>query len=653
MTDVVPEEKKSIARFEIAAIVAILGLAAVLRFGWLGVNGFAWDEARISLDALRMARGGEFVLAGQPSSVDIPFFPASVWLFAIPFAISPDPLFATLTVAFVSLLTVVGVWLLARRLGVLAGLSAALYMAASPYAVFYGRSIWQPNLLAPLALAWLLAWWQSRQRAGRGGLIAAGVVGLIGTLTVQVHFAGAALAAATLYAAVRHYRGRKLVAVIVGGGIGLLAAVPYFYYITVVDPRVLDRFGGLLGSAAAVYDGQGFDNLIRLALAWDWGFLGLGDGDTFSRTPIIAALVGAVLVLGAVALVRCLWIRRKRSPTETAALTEMIIVAVLISPLFFIRHSSPVLIHYQLISLPAAAVLFGASTTLVSNRAWLGRIVRGLPLVVGIALAAVWATQIGLTLDQASSERPANSALSSILSESRNAALTPSPPLLFFTHGDDPAQDGEVAVFDALLWERDHRILNGDALLILPPYPATLMATLAPFQMWEEMEADGLARDPVAYPRREGALPFVAARYDGQTLPSGFSPVSPLRFADGSTLIGWRARYVGPRLRISTLWHVEDEAAPGTYQQFQHLRAADALEGDPLLVSDVGLSRNTWQVGDYVIVMADFFDAPADGALFVDVGHYTLPDLARVPITDGDESWTRLGPFSLAPENPS
>src|SRR5664279_922106 len=147
---------KSRTRSELIALLAILLLAAVLRFAYPGVSSFAGDEAHLSLDALRMARGGEFVLAGQPSSVDIPFFPASVWLFALPYALSPDPLVVTGFVSLISLSTVVGVWALARRWSVWAGLIAALYMAASPYAVFYGRSIWQPNLLAPLSLAWAI-----------------------------------------------------------------------------------------------------------------------------------------------------------------------------------------------------------------------------------------------------------------------------------------------------------------------------------------------------------------------------------------------------------------------------------------------------------------------------------------------------------------
>src|SRR5579871_1999398 len=190
---------KSRFKPEYLALVAILILAAALRFAYPGVNAFASDEAHISLDALRMARGGEFVLAGQPSSVNIPFFPASVWLFALPYLISPDPLVATWFVCAISLLTVIGVWGLARRWSAWAGLVAALYMAASPYAVFYGRSIWQPNLLAPLSLLWAITAYLGVTRADRFGKVAVGASVFLGLFVVQVHFAGIALVPATAY----------------------------------------------------------------------------------------------------------------------------------------------------------------------------------------------------------------------------------------------------------------------------------------------------------------------------------------------------------------------------------------------------------------------------------------------------------------------
>jgi hypothetical protein len=201
-------------------------------------------------------------------------------------------------------------------------------------------------------------------------------------------------------------------------------------------------------------------------------------------------------------------------------------------------------------------------------------------------------------------------------------------------------------------WGREHRIVQGGSLLILPDAPAYLMATLRPIQAWEEIDDAGLARDVQRFPRREGAEPFIATFYDGTPEPAGFTPLDePLRLSDGTQLEGWKARRVGPRLRISTLWRVLELPAPRTYQQFHHLRTADTLNSEqPFAISDVTISAQRWQVGDRLIVMGDFFVDEA-GPFWVDVGHYTLPDGQRIPGADGSEGIMRLGSFEMATDS--
>ncbi len=672
------------------ALIALLALAVVLRFGWSGVSSFAWDEANLSLDALRTIRGGQIALAGQPSSVAIPFFPASVYAFAIPYAFSPDPLVAVGFVAALSTLTVFGVWALGRALfGVPAGLVGALFMAVSPYAVLYGRSIWQPNLLAPLALAWLAAAYfglrdlpsrrpgQTHQDTTspltssphpptalhgegetsprpplyleRGRTIAIAVCVFLGGVVVQVHFAGIPLAVGTLYLLLRGRWWRQWRAVIVGAAAALIVALPYGVFLA-QNPAILERYGAVLGGTTR-YDLTGFENAAKLALGYGWGFLGGGEGELAAQNPVTAILAGALMVGGLIAVVRRVRPNGDDSaPASGAPLqraSELMLLALLISPLFFIRHSTPILPHYQLVALPAVALTVGAAVTLFGRASGTPRqrIWTVVVIVVSLALAGMWTRQLVTTLDNASIARMPNSALSSILRESRdaaNGAAAHGDLVMVLAHGDDPEIDGEVAVFETLLWDRRQRVVNGDVLLILPPEPTTLLATLAPFQAWEELAASGLARAVTEYPRREGALPFVAARYDGVTMPAGFTMLDPLAFADGTTLIGWRARRVGERLRISTLWRAGAALQMGTIQQFHHLQRADAPDGEPLSVSDVPLALHTWRAGDTVVVMADFFAVPPS-LYTVDLGHYTLPDVIRIPRVDGGDSVRLIG----------
>jgi hypothetical protein len=601
-------------------LVLIVALALVLRFGWVGVSSFAWDEANLSLDALRTVRGGQIALAGQPSSVAIPFFPASVYAFALPYVVSPDPLVATWFVSALSAAAVVGVWALGRRFfGVGAGLLAALFLASSPYAVLYGRSIWQPNLLPPLALAWLAsAWWASGAQTSPRRAWGVGLCVFLGGFTIQVHFAGVALVIGTAYLFLRGRWWRQLVPVLIGGAAALAFALPYFVYLA-QTPSILDRYAAVLGVQTR-YDLTGFENLLKLAFGYGWGYLGGGDGDLTAQNPYIAALVGLLLASGLVAL-------RRR------AYAGLVLLALLISPLWFIRHSTPVLPHYQLVALPAVALIAGASVRLLAARGWR----------VGVALAwllvaSIWTTQLARTMESAAAARMPNSALSSILREPRaaaHAAAAANLPVIVHLHGNDPRLEGEAAVFAALLWGHPQRIIDGDVLLVLPPEPATLMTTLAPFQAWEELEDGGLAQQVIAYPRRDGALPFMTARYDGVTAPAGFTPLEPVTFADGTTLLGWKVRRVGERLRVSTLWRADDPRSDARVQQFHHLHTLETLDDVPFAVSDVPLSLGSWRAGDQVVVMTDFFDLPS-GVYALDLGHYTLPDVARIPHADGD-----------------
>src|SRR5258708_22898530 len=90
-------------------LVLILILAAVLRLGWPGNVGFNQDEVGESLPALDMVHGRHFPLLGMNSSVRIPNPPMSIYLLAVPFALSDSPLVAT---GYVALLNVMAVMML-------------------------------------------------------------------------------------------------------------------------------------------------------------------------------------------------------------------------------------------------------------------------------------------------------------------------------------------------------------------------------------------------------------------------------------------------------------------------------------------------------------------------------------------------------------
>lgn len=87
--------------------------------------------------ALQMARDNQFAELGMQSSAGVPNFPAAVWLYAVPYAISTNPQWAIWLTGLVNTVAVVGVWWLGRNAwGAWAGLSAALLFASSPHLIF-------------------------------------------------------------------------------------------------------------------------------------------------------------------------------------------------------------------------------------------------------------------------------------------------------------------------------------------------------------------------------------------------------------------------------------------------------------------------------------------------------------------------------------
>ena len=174
----------------------ILLLAAWLRFNRLDQAEFLWDQAEISKWALKMARGGEIAWVGPPSSTGLYSFLGTVWLMAIPYTFSLNPIVATGFVALLNVLAVLGCYLLTRYwFGRRAAWVAALLFAVAPWGVIYSRKIWQVELLAPFTLLYVFTGWLAFVQGRRWALL---VHGLALAWLVQIHFSALALVPLTL-----------------------------------------------------------------------------------------------------------------------------------------------------------------------------------------------------------------------------------------------------------------------------------------------------------------------------------------------------------------------------------------------------------------------------------------------------------------------
>lgn len=640
---------------EAIALLTILAVAAWLRLGWPGINSFSFDEARLSLMSLQMVREGNFARLGMQSSTGVPNFPAAVWIFTLPYLVSADPLVATLFVGLLGTAAVAGVWWLGRQgWGGWAGLAAAAWLAASPFAVLYSRSIWSQDLLPPLAILWAIAAVIGIGRQ-RPAFIALHI--FLAGFAVQVHLAGVALLLATAWLCLRFALWRSWRPILLGGILALLLAVPYLYTIWCCGEGARADLQVVLAQPSQT-DGTAVRQLAGMGPGADWEWLLLGRDwqwqSGLANGLSIGSLLLGILILAGLSVLVIQAVRQWRAgrSDEAAVLVALVPVWAVCTALFFWRHKMEVFPQYQLVALPA---LFLAGASVVGwwpRRAW-GLLITALIAAAGLVQTA--ALTQGLTTV---ADRLTPGGIGTPLRWPRAAVqqLKDGRPVAVHAHGDIAEFFGDAATFRLLFWNYPHRLVDGRSVLLIPAPAedgagAYILLTFTDLPAWQEAQSLGLNGDLLELPRREGEPPYIALRLSTIQMPDSFEQIEPVTLTNGARLDGWHIRPLDDgKMRFTTWWYIAQSAPTADYHQFNHLR--DQLEGEPLAIQDAPTSSQTWQVGDTVITWVDFDLGPAEavpGPFWLDVGMYTWPAVERSPVLDrpGDPlAPIRLGPFN-------
>ena len=116
-----------------AILFALLALAALLRLGALDRMEFKEDEATALEHASRFVDDGAWPKVGLMASIGVPNPPGFIYLLAIPYALSRDPIFVTAFVALLNVAAAAAAFLFAARaFNRRVALIAALFFAVGP-----------------------------------------------------------------------------------------------------------------------------------------------------------------------------------------------------------------------------------------------------------------------------------------------------------------------------------------------------------------------------------------------------------------------------------------------------------------------------------------------------------------------------------------
>ena len=650
------ERKSSTHRFELILLGAVVLLAAWLRFWHIDQAEFLWDQSEISKWALDAGQKGEFRFIGTMSSTGLTTFPVAIWLMAVPFAISPSPVFGTGFVAFINLLAVIGCYFLTRRwFGRRAALVATLLYAVAPWAVIYSRKIWHTVLLPPFVMLHVATAWLAFVKGRRWALLAHG---LALALLVQTHFAALPFVLLTILWGLVFIKRLDWRFVVIGALLAALTFVPYF----IVDatrgwrstPRFLElaQLPSTVDAEAAratwvITTGRGLHILTGLDLYPDF----------VAGTLNVRWLFAAVGLLALVGVAIALWrvVRRVRTGLDDETAAALMAATWLLMPaLFLTRHNTMVAPHYFTATFPAQFILVG--WVVAQTERWKRRLGQIGHVVLIVLVAVLAATQVYETVSvlQFVMRRdttfggygtPVAYEIEAVETANRLRQELGGDEVIVLALGDESRMYEMPNAADVLMYDTPHRTVDIRSALVFPANPAIYWVA---YEMSPGEELLSTFTPEIAdarVPLREGVRSFRFYHWPGgepgtsckQALPDG-----PHTWANGAQLIGYCLEgdlKPGETLRWMLIWQPARTPAEDIYYHwFSHLvDGAGELRAQQ---DGPSLLPAYWRAGDTILNWFDLQippDAPQDGYT-MRVGMYTYPDVANVPLVDADGS---------------
>lgn len=623
-------------RREQAFFILILLLAAVVRMSWPGLTEFKADEARLLKLAYEMAEGGGMALRGIGSSVGFPNFPMSVWLYALPSWLSLHPYAATIFTGLLNTIAAVGCfWLVRRYWGTQAGLLAMLLIAVSPWAILYSRKIWAQNLLPLFVMGWgisaALAFVERRRRFLWLHLLCLAIV-------VQIHLAAIALVPATAVLLIIFWRRIAWRDLLVGGGLGLLTAVPFLIYLN-RDGFFTRLFANSLGTDGGAASEVAWSDALRFVWLLSTGreihsLAGPVAFESFlAQVPDLGAihLVWTLLILLGIGIAMNSAWRNWQEPSSQVGL--IVLVWLLVPTLFFtIWRSSPIFLHYFIATLPAQFILLAIGVNWLVQQSWLQEGTRT-AVWGGLVIAALLQLYIWLALFNFIANNPTPGGFGTSLAQKLSVAEqarqlmadSEATEILIAGAGENPLTAEFAAVYDTLLHKAPRRFVDVTRSALYPAETAVLL-----HDGQQRATSYGL-RLPVGAVFAENLPSFV------ELLPGNSAPIPEHVVEPVPIWTNWvsLAGYSGPVINSGQAdwrlhWHTGANPDPSDYHFFNHLLDANDQR---LSQADAALfAPSQWREGDVVV---SHFTLPwSDAAATMRVGIYRYPSQENVQIFD-------------------
>ncbi|MEO1663983.1 MAG: glycosyltransferase family 39 protein [Chloroflexota bacterium] len=588
-------------RREWMLLLMIITVAAAMRLARPGIVEFKHDEAYLSLLALDALAAGDLPMLGMPSSVGIPNAPTSVWLMMLPYAVTNNPLVATLFVAMLNMVGVSLLFLLAKRLFTThVAVIAALLYAVNPWAVLYSRKIWAQDMHTPFIL---LALWLGviGFMDGRRAFQVLTLPVLV--LAMQTHYAAWTLL--PVYLALLYF-GRKIVsigAVALSVVLSALFVLPFgmgIWQTWQANPALFSSLSGGNNEAITMSIEAWLFHLRLLS--------GAGITAMFSGPGVRWYDIMWRIAFGAAATAGLIHLWRSVRPRST---TIFVSLWIFVPVLVFTPTWTAVFPHYFIPTLPALCMMIALGVVWLTH-AVNARVVYGLLSILLLSQAVVWFGLLNITNNNAQNGEfglPLHYRLDV------REALADEDDIVLVSDGYRTLLDAETAIWAVMTYGNSClRTVSTDGFTVLPP---ERFVTLT--------EPDSPTRDLyLTDSPQEFSLPggtaFAIHEHDAPAWDDRHLPaIDPLQFDNDVRLLGMN--FAGNILQLE--WELPASSPGDDFQYFAHFIDAN----DERIGQRDGefLPGRWWCEGDRLITQIDV-NAPPE-TVMLQVGMYRFtPD---------------------------
>lgn len=632
-------------------LLLVLLIAGMMRFGMPGIVEFFHDDAMVATMALEMAEGVRFPFTGIISSTGIPNTPISIYLMAIPFAISSDP---SVAIGFIMALNVAGVgllWALAHRyFGRNAGLVAGLTYAISPWAVLFSRKIWAQDFHTPFILLGLLlalvGFWERPSDASKTRRTLAQAFALpVFLIGVQIHFAAVALLPLVIIVAVYGRRQIQWRAATVSVALAVLVLLPYLIGLTQTlqdDPARISDAATRSADSGLIFSGESLLDAVYLATGYGMETWVAPEQQAEFQQAVPASplwsLIGFMMLIGAGVL---LW--RKRH------FAALVLCWGLLPPLLLVPQWTDVYVHYFIASIPAYALLAGIGTALIARIVPLqptGQTIILMAYGIILLTQAMWWRGMLRFVDTVEIAYPGYTTPLHQLDTVREAVL-PASDVVVLSYGMSWSLHHESVVWSILLHDDAQctRTLIDNGYAVFPAQPFTVVvAPDAPrsgnYTHYTHDEGELIST-------RDGAIPYEIYAFDAPPDWWGpeILPVDDAQFDNDVTLTG----YALADDTVYLAWELPDGSRSDDYQYSAQLFTAD---GERITQLDKPFWHGRhWCTGDRLVTWGTLAQVPDAAELRVSMyqlaGNSEAPDF--IPANVLDEAGNPAGQQAVIP----